>query len=142
MGANSAILPSIPNTSILPSIPNTSILPSRPTTTTLPSGHSSDIQGGTSVIAPSQSSSVSEASPCASANCHQGEKIYLAFNSELKRSGGHFAKYWAGGGGGEIFKMYAFGVRLRYANLSYYIRVFLSYIGVFLVSLAPKQRKL
>ncbi len=35
-------------------------------------------------------------------------------------SGGHFAKYWEGGGGGrgEIFNMYAFGVRLRYANLS------------------------
>ncbi len=35
-------------------------------------------------------------------------------------SGGHFAKYWAniGGGGGEIFNMYAFGVGLRYANLS------------------------
>ncbi len=31
-------------------------------------------------------------------------------------SGGHFAKYWGGGGG--IFNMYAFGVRLRYANLS------------------------
>ena len=29
-------------------------------------------------------------------------------------SGGHFAK----GGGGEIFNMYAFGVGLRYANLS------------------------
>ena len=27
-------------------------------------------------------------------------------------SGGHFAKYW--GGGGEIFNMYAFGVRLVY----------------------------
>ncbi len=31
-------------------------------------------------------------------------------------SGGHFAKYW--GGGGEILNMYAFGVGLRYANLS------------------------
>ncbi len=32
-------------------------------------------------------------------------------------SGGHFAKYWGGeGGGGEIFNMYAFGVGLRYAN--------------------------
>ncbi len=30
------------------------------------------------------------------------------------------AKYWRGGGGGgvEIFNMYAFGVGLRYANLS------------------------
>ena len=33
--------------------------------------------------------------------------------------GGHFAKYWGGGGGeGEIFNMYAFGVVLKYANLS------------------------
>ena len=33
--------------------------------------------------------------------------------------GGHFAKYWGGGGGGrQIFNMYAFGVHLRYANLS------------------------
>ena len=35
-----------------------------------------------------------------------------------KDSGGHFAKYWGGGGGCEIFNMYAFGVGLRYANLS------------------------
>ena len=35
-----------------------------------------------------------------------------------KSSGGHFAKYWGGGGGGENFNMYAFGVGLKYANLS------------------------
>ena len=34
----------------------------------------------------------------------------------LEGSGGHFAKYLGGGGG--IFNMYAFGVHLRYANLS------------------------
>ncbi len=33
---------------------------------------------------------------------------------QVLRSGGHFAKYWAC----EIFNMYAFGVHLRYANLS------------------------
>ncbi len=33
-------------------------------------------------------------------------------------SGGHVVKYWGGGGEGEIFNMYAFGVGLRYANLS------------------------
>ncbi len=32
-------------------------------------------------------------------------------NSSFQNSGGHFAKYWGGGG------MYAFGVRLRSANL-------------------------
>ncbi len=37
-------------------------------------------------------------------------------NSSFQNSGGHFAKYW--GAGGEIHNMYAFGVRLRYANLS------------------------
>ena len=65
-----------------------------------------------------------------------------------------------GGGGGEIFNMYAFGVRLRYGNLSNvmlgisnslfnYCNVtvtlyaFYAYILVcFLVPLAPKQRKL
>ena len=38
--------------------------------------------------------------------------------NERHASGGHFAKYWGGGGEGEIFNMYAFGVGLRYANLS------------------------
>ena len=62
-----------------------------------------------------------------------------------------------GGGGGEIFNMYAFGVRLRYANLSNimfgisnslfnYCNVTITlytYILVcFLVPLAPKQHKL
>ena len=44
----------------------------------------------------------------------------LKINGEVCNSGGHFAKYWGGGGGGggEIFSMYAFGVGLRYANLS------------------------
>ena len=41
----------------------------------------------------------------------------LKINGEVCNSGGHFAKYWGGGGGG-IFNMYAFGVGLRYANLS------------------------
>ena len=36
----------------------------------------------------------------------------------MSNSGRHFAKYSGGGGGGEIFNMYAFGVGLRYANLS------------------------
>ena len=46
--------------------------------------------------------------------------LYLkAETTIIQTSGGHFAKYWGGGGGGgEIFNMYAFGVRLRYANLS------------------------
>ncbi len=39
----------------------------------------------------------------------------LKINGEVCNSGGHFAKYWGGGG---IFNMYAFGVGLRYANLS------------------------
>ena len=66
----------------------------------------------------------------------------------------------AGGGGGgrcEIFKMYAFGARLRYANLSNImlgisnslfnygnatITLYAYILVCFLVPLAPKQRKL
>ena len=68
-----------------------------------------------------------------------------------------------GGGGGEIFNIYAFGVRLRYANLSnimlgtvyqihcliYYcnncnvtITLYAYILVCFLVPLAPKQHKL
>ena len=61
------------------------------------------------------------------------------------------------GGGGEIFNMYAFGVRLRYANLSNIllgmsnslfnycnvtITLYVYILMCFLVPLAPKQRKL
>ncbi len=35
-------------------------------------------------------------------------------NMMIQQCGGHFAKYW----GAEIFNMYAFGVGLKYANLS------------------------
>ena len=71
-------------------------------------------------------------------------------------SGRHFAKYW-GGGGCEIFNIYAFGVHLRYANLSNImlgisnsllnycnvtITLFAYILVCFLVPLAPKQRKL
>ncbi len=74
-------------------------------------------------------------------------------NGQNRASGGHFAKYW----GSEIFNMYAFGVRLRYANLSNIMLGILyslfdhcnvtitlyAYILVcFLVPLAPKQHKL
>ena len=38
-------------------------------------------------------------------------RAYCILRKQPIASGGHFAKYWEGGGGGEIFNMYAFGVK-------------------------------